>query len=120
MASAGQEVGEHGDRGDHHGSTKRAEHDRLGNVRGHRNGGGGTPLPFDRLGVLTLDGLGPERDDCAGRGAGDVEERVGIRGRQELERLRSQLRADEHELRRDWVGNRDAHEVRFGVPGVRP
>ena len=49
-----------------------------------------------------------------------LEERIGVAGRQELERVCAQLRADEHELRGELSGDRWAHGTRFGIPGGRP
>jgi hypothetical protein len=61
-----------------------------------------------------------DESECRLRARRDLEECVRIEGRQKLERVRSQLWAHEHELGRQFVGNRDAHASAFGIRGVRP
>ena len=121
------------DRRDHRSQGRaahNAEEERLGRVDDERDGqrwatldlaawfGLGFALALARL-WLWLWLVFHEREsrrlrDRSGRRL-DREELVGIERRQERQRVRAQLGTNEHELRRDLVGYRDAHAHGFGI-----
>jgi len=122
-ASAREDVGGDADRGDQRSAADCPEEERFGRIGGNGDRERRAPRPGTRRRLLRRrlhdDGACP-LDGRLGRTPVDGEERVRIERRQLRERTLAQLGADEHELRGEGLGNRDAHSTRFGIRVHRP